>query len=89
MHYLEDPRKELREIYFADLSWQPPELMRLWIWPLDFPNLGAIGHGLSIFLIFAQFWPNDTGQRWGSWTFSGDPSKEWIEIWHADIPWSP
>ena len=41
-HYLENARRDWPVIWHADVSWPPSELIRAWLWSLDFPPFGAI-----------------------------------------------
>ena len=41
-HFPENAWRELPEIWYADVSWPPSELIRLWLWSVDFSNFGTI-----------------------------------------------
>ena len=41
-HFLENARWDWPVIWHADVSWPPSELIRAWLWSLDFPPFGAI-----------------------------------------------
>ena len=41
-HFSENAWREWPEILHADISWPPSELIRLWSWSVNFPNVGAI-----------------------------------------------
>ena len=56
-HFLENAMEEWPELWHADVSWPPSELIKFWSWSVDFP-------------FFASFWLSETGQIWGLWQFS-------------------
>ena len=60
-HFLENAREEWPELWHADVSWPPSELIEFWSWSVDFP-----------FLFLASFWLSETAQIWGLWQFSSE-----------------
>ena len=61
LNFLENAWEEWPEIWHADVSWPPSQL----IW-LDF------GHGLLILLILAPLWLSETAHIWDLWELSGE-----------------
>ena len=56
---MKNAREEWPELWHADVSRPPSELIKFWSWSVDFPFLASIG--LS-----------ETGQIWGLWQFSSE-----------------
>ena len=58
-YFQENAREEWPELWHADVSWPPSELIKFWSWSVNFPFL-------------ASFWLSETGQIWGLWQFSSE-----------------
>ena len=58
-HFLGNAREEWPELWHADVSWPPSELIKFWSRSVDFPFL-------------ASFWLSETGKIWGLWQFSSE-----------------
>ena len=77
-HLPENAWREWSKILHVDVSWAPSELIRLWSWSVDFPNLGGGGCYLVKWVKFG-----------GSGYFLENPLRKWPAILHADVSWAP
>ena len=75
-HFLEKARKEWPELWHADLSWPPSELIKFWSWSVDF----RFWHHFD--------WVKQV--KFGvSGIFLQNAWEEQLAIWHVDVSWLP
>ena len=66
--------KEWPDIWHADVSWEPSEMIRLWSWSVYYPHFGGI----------LTSWDSSNFQFS---VYSNNAREEWPATWHADVCW--
>ena len=73
--------------HFLENAWGNGLKYGMLVYPDHLQNWLDYGYGMVIFPVLVLFWLSETGLIWGFQAFSGNPSRKWPEILHADVSW--